>query len=321
MFLVRKCYEKKAEKYVRMHGKTNFGGGGLAHDMLMVWKADGLVPEEAYSGLNIGEENHIHAEMDAVLQGFVDQVIKNPNRKLTPVWQEAWKGILDAYLGPYPANFTHNGRDYTPGSFAGAFELQPEDYLAIGSFTHHPFYEPFIIEIPDNWGWNTIDNVTLDEMMQVIDHALEEGYTVCWDADVSEKGFDWKNGLALIPEENIEVQDNMERGRWDELSDREKQALFYDFSKPKTEKTITQELRQTDFDNYLTTDDHLMHITGLAVDQDGNTFYRVKNSWGTEDHIYDGYLYASEAYLRAKTLFVMVHKDAVPKNIRKKLER
>lgn len=319
MFLVRQCYADKAEKYVRMHGKTNFGGGGLAHDLLMVWKKYGLVPEAAYSGLVIGEDNHIHAEMDAVLSGFVEKVIKNPNRKLTPVWQDAFQGILDAYLGEYPASFTYDGVTYTPETFAGDLGLDPDTYVTIGSFAHHPFYEPFILEIPDNWGWNEIDNVPLQEMMDVIDNALEEGHTVCWDADVSEKGFDWKSGVALIPEENIEVQDNMERQRWDALSSREQQALFYDFSSPKTEKNITQEIRQADFDNYLTTDDHLMHITGMAVDQDGKKFYKVKNSWGTENHIYDGYLYASEAFLKAKTIFVMVHKDAVPKKIAKKL--
>ena len=185
--------------------------------------------------------------------------------------------------------------------------------------THHPFYEPFIIEIPDNWGWNEIDNVQLDELMSVLDHALENGYSVCWDADVSDKGFNWNAGIALLPSENIEDLSNLEQGRWSEMSDRQRQAMFYDFSSPRKEKKITQENRQEWFDNYTTTDDHLMHITGMAVDQDGNKFYKVKNSWGVGNHVYEGYFYCSEAYMRAKTIFFMVHKDAVPRQLSKKL--
>ena len=319
MFLVRQCYRDKAEKYVRMHGKTNFGGGGLAHDLLDVWNRYGLVPQSAYPGLVIGEEGHVHGEMDGQLKAYVEAVIKNRNRKLTPVWMEGYEGILDAYLGDYPKSFSHEGESYTPASFADALPVDAEDYVTIGSFTHHDFYQPFILEIPDNWGWNSIYNVPLEEMMEVIDHSLESGYTVCWDADVSEKGFAWKEGLALLPDENIARLDGLERGRWDELSEGEKKALFYDFSSPKIEKKVTQEYRQQLFDNYITTDDHLMHITGLAKDQDGKRFYKVKNSWGVGNHIYDGYLFASGAYMRGKTIFVMVHKDAIPEDIAGKL--
>lgn len=319
MFLVRNCYTEKAIKYVRMHGKTNFGQGGLAHDMILVWKKYGLVPDETYTGMQINEDGHVHGEMDAVLSGYVDEVIKNSNRKLTPVWLQGFDGILDAYLGKYPTSFSYKGEEFTPKSFAASLGLDPDEFVTIGSFTHHPFYKPFILEIPDNWGWNNIDNVKLDEMMSVLDNALENGYTVCWDADVSEKGFDWMNGVALIPSESIEDMDNLEQARWSDLSDREKQAMIYDFSKPKKEKQINQELRQEWFDNYTTTDDHLMHITGTAVDQDGNKFYKVKNSWGVGNQVYKGYLYCSESYMRAKTLFFMVNKDAVPKDIAKKL--
>lgn len=319
MFLVRNCYTDKAEKYVRMHGKTNFGGGGLGQDLFYVWENYGLVPEEAYSGKVIGETGHIHGEMDAVLASYVKSIIENPNHKLTPVWQKGFNGILDAYLGAYPNNFSYKGKEYTPESFAASLGLDPEDYVAIGSFTHHPFYKPFILEIPDNWGWNAIENVPLDEMMEVVDNALNKGYTVCWDADVSERGFEWNKGLALIPSERIEDLDGLEQARWSELSAREKQAMFYDFSKPRKEMEITQELRQTWFDNYKTTDDHLMHITGTAVDQNGNPFYKVKNSWNVGTQIYGGYFYASEAFLKGKTLFVIVNKDAVPKDIVRKL--
>lgn len=320
MFIVRNCFTEKADKYVRMHGKTNFGGGGLAHDLIMVWNKYGLVPEQAYDGMTIGEKGPVHGEMEAVLTGYVEQVIKNPNRKLTSVWKTGFDGVLDAYLGEYPSAFDYNGTNYTPESFATSLEMDPEDYVTIGSFTHHPFYQPFILEIPDNWGWNEIDNVQLDELMSVLDHALENGYTVCWDADVGEKGFKWNSGIALLPSENIEDLSNLEQGRWSELPESAQSALFYDFSSPKKERVITQEIRQAWFDNYKTTDDHLMHITGTAVDQEGDRFYKVKNSWGVGNHIYEGYFYCSEAYMRAKTIFFMVHKDAVPKKLRKKLQ-
>jgi len=320
MFLVRNCFTEKADKFVRMHGKTNFGGGGLAHDLILVWNKYGLVPEEAYDGMTIGEQGPVHGEMEAVLSGYVEQVIKNPNRKLTPVWKKGFEGILDAYLGAYPEKFEYNGKGYTPQSFAASLQMNPGDYVTIGSFTHHPFYEPFILEIPDNWGWNEIDNVQLDELMSVLDHALENGYSVCWDADVGEKGFNWHAGIALLPSENIEDLSNLEQGRWSVMSDRQRQEMFYDFSSPRKEMEITQENRQEWFDNYTTTDDHLMHITGTAIDQDGNKFYKVKNSWGVGNHIYEGYFYCSEAYMRAKTIFFMVHKDAVPRQLSKKLD-
>lgn len=319
MFLVRNCYQDKADKYVRMHGKTNFGGGGLAQDLIYVWKKYGLVPEEAYEGEVIGENGHVHGEMDAVLSGYMDAVLKNRNQKLSAGWKKGLNGILDAYLGEYPENFNYKGKQYTPVSFAKSLDINPDDYITVGSFSHHPFYKPFILEIPDNWGWNEINNVPIEEMIDILNNALAEGYTVCWDADMSDKGFDWKRGVALIPEQSIENLSGLERTRWDELSSREKQARMYDFSSPKIEKEITQEWRQENFDNYTTTDDHLMHITGSAIDQDGKTFYKVKNSWGTGSQIYKGYLYASEAYMKANTLFFMIHKDALPRDIAKKL--
>ena len=288
-------------------------------DVLYVWKEYGMVPNEVYDGLTIGDSLPVHGEMDGVLNGYVDQVIKNPNRTLTPVWKEGYKGILDAYLGSEPVNFTYQGKSYTPSSFAGSTGLNPDDYVAIGSFTHHPFYEDFIIEIPDNWLWSSIGNVPLDEMMELLDNALAKGYTVCWDADVGERSYDWKKGVALMPSTVIGDLDGLERARWDELSESEQQALFYDFSTPKKERAITQEIRQEMFDNYQTTDDHLMHITGTAKDQDGHKFYLVKNSWGTGNHIYKGYHYVSEAYMRAKTIFFMVHRDAVPEEMALKL--
>jgi bleomycin hydrolase len=283
MYFVRKAYELKAEKYVRMHGTTNFAQGGLAWDVMHIWKKFGLVPEEAYSGNEMGDSLPVHGEMDAVLRGYVDQVIRNRNGALTPVWKEGFQGILDAYLGKVPELFTFAGVAETPRSFADNAGLNPADYVAIGSFTHHPFYEPFILEIPDNWNWGMVYNVPLDEMMQTLEYALEQGYSVCWDGDVGEKGYDWKRGVATHP------------------------------------SPVTQESRQAGFDNYSTTDDHLEHITGVARDQRGERFYLFKNSWGVDDHIYQGTHYVSESYVMAKTIFLMVHRDGLPGHIRNKL--
>ncbi|MBN1132578.1 MAG: aminopeptidase [Bacteroidales bacterium] len=319
MYPVRICYEYKAEKYVRMHGKTNFAHGGLGQDLLWVLDHYGLVPEAVYGGLEYGEDKHVHGEMDAVVSGYMEHLISNRNGRLTPVWKEGLKGILDAYFGKVPERFSYNGKDYTPAEFAEMLNLSSSDYIAVGSFTHHPFYETFILEVPDNWMWHNIYNVPINDMMQVLDNALEQGYTVLWDADVSERGFDRKTSIALVPQEEQEEIMNMDRNRWSSLSDQEKQKLLYDFSTPKKERVITQEMRQESFNNYMTSDDHLMHITGLAEDQKGNPFYLVKNSWGTEELVYDGYFYVSRTYMQYKTLFFMVHKEAIPEALRDRL--
>jgi bleomycin hydrolase len=319
IFFVRKAYEMKAEKYVRLHGQGNFGPGGLALDVIQIWKDYGMVPNEVYDGVTTKDSLPVHGEMDGVLKAYIDAVIKNRNRELSTAWKIGYMGILDAYLGVVPTEFDYQGESFTPASFGSKTELSPDDYVSVGSFTHQPFYEDFLLEIPDNWIWGSIGNVPLDEMMGLLDHALENGYTVCWDADVGERSYDWKKGLALMPSTQIEDLDGLERARWDELSEGEQQALFYDFSTPKKERMITQEVRQEMFDNYRTTDDHLMHITGIAKDQAGNKFYLVKNSWGTGNHIYKGYHYVSEAYMRAKTIFFMVHKEAVPAATAEKL--
>ncbi|GAB4332271.1 MAG: C1 family peptidase [Bacteroidales bacterium] len=319
MFVVRHAYLEKAEKYVRFHGNFNLGGGGAFHDVSHVISTYGIVPEEAYSGKVIGEKNHVHGELDAVVKAYVDAVITNPNRKLTPVWEKGLNGILDAYLGELPETFEYEGVTYTPKSFAEHLGLNMDDYVELGSYTHHPFYEPFIIEIPDNWMLDEIYNLPLDEMMEVIDYALENGYTVAWGSDVSEKGFSWKNGVAIVPDEELKDLSGTEKERWEKLTAKEKQEALYSFDGPVKEKTITQELRQEQFDNWQTTDDHGMHITGTARDQEGNLYYKVKNSWGSEGHIYDGYFYASKAFVALKTTDIMVHKEAIPKDIRKKL--
>jgi bleomycin hydrolase len=319
MFVVWNTYRDKAEKYVRFHGSINFGGGGAFHDVLYVMDTYGMVPEEVYSGNVIGEKGPVHGELDAVTKAYVDQIIKNKNRKLTPVWLQGFEGILNAYLGTYPETFIYNGTEYTPKSFARELGLNSDDYVEIGSYMHHPYYQKFILEVPDNWMLDRIYNVKLDEMMEVIDNAIDNGYTVAWGADVSEKGFSWKNGVAIVPDEDVNDLTGTEKEKWEKLTERERKAALYKFDGPVKEKNITPELRQAGFDDYETTDDHGMHITGIAKDQEGNKFYIVKNSWGTEGHIYDGYFYASEAFVRLKTIDIMVHKDAVPRSLKKKL--
>jgi len=319
MYPVRMSYSDKAIMYIRFNGKHNFGPGGAAHDVTNVIKRYGIVPEVVYSGQVIGEVNPVHGEMDAVLQADIDAVLKNPNRKLTPVWHHAFEGLLDAYLGQVPEKFSYKGKDYTPRSFTDMLGLNMEDYVVLTSYSHHPFYSKFIIEIPDNWDLGEVYNVPVDELMQVFDYSIDNGYTIAWGADISEKGFSWKNGVAVVPDKNAPEIAGLEKARWEKMSDSEKEKLLFKFDKLVPEKNITQEMRQTEFDNYQTTDDHGMQIIGIANDQNGTKYYYVKNSWGTEGNSYKGYFYASEAYVKLKTMDIMVNKNAIPMEIRKKL--
>ncbi len=318
LFIVRKAYEDKAEKYVRMHGHTNFGGGGAFHDVFHVINEYGIVPEEAYKGLEYGEDNHVHGELDNILKAYVDAVLENKNKKLSTAWFEGYKGILDAYLGECPKEFTYNDKKYTPKSFAEEIEFDKDNYINITSYTHHPFYKPFILEIPDNWLWGEAYNLPLEDMIAVLDNAIENGYTAAWGADVSEKGFKWTKGVAIVPSEDRADLDGLERAKWEKLSKKEKQAQLYSFETPVSEKEINQEMRQLAFDNYQTTDDHGMLITGISKDQNGTVYYKVKNSWNTKN-IYEGYFYASQSFVEYKTMNIVVHKDALPKDIKKKL--
>ncbi|SFE34948.1 aminopeptidase C [Thermophagus xiamenensis] len=320
MFIVRHCYAEKAQKFVRLHGHLNFGAGGAFHDVLFVLKNFGAVPEEVYSGLKYGTEKHVHGEMDEVLKDYVEGVIKNRNKELSTAWLDGYEGILDAYLGELPESFEYKGQEYTPVSFAKeVVGLNPDDYIQVSSFTHHPYYKPFIIEVPDNWLWGEVYNVQLEELIEIINHSLEKGYTVAWASDVSEKGFSYKNGLAIVPEEDPEELSDTERSRWEKLPEAERIKQIYSFQAPVPEKEVTPELRQKGFDNYQTTDDHGMHIVGMAKDQNGTIYYKVKNSWNT-DNKYKGYLYASENFVRLKTISIMINKEALPKNIKKKLK-
>ncbi|MFW6094804.1 MAG: aminopeptidase C [Bacteroidota bacterium] len=320
MWIVRHAYSDKAEKYVRFHGHLNFAGGGAFHDVTNMIKEYGIVPESVYDGLEYGEDKHVHGEFDAVLKGYVDEVMENKNKKLTPVWHDGFNKLLDTYMGEKPEKFTYEGKEYTPESFASEYiGINPDDYIELSSYTHHPFYSKFILEVPDNWAYGEVYNVPVDELIEVIDHAIESGYTVAWASDVSEKGFSWKNGVAIVPSEDVEDMTGTEQSKWEDLTEEEKEKMMYSFEEPVNEKKITQEMRQEAFNNWQTTDDHGMHITGIAKDQNGTKYYKVKNSWSDKDHIYDGYLYASEAFVRYKTMDIMIHKDALPEEIADKL--
>jgi bleomycin hydrolase len=303
MWFVRFAYPDKAEKYIRYHGSYNFGVGGQAHDVMNIIRQYGFVPEEFYKGMNIGEEEHNHGEMASVLEGIVDAVKKNRGGKITPLWKNVFDSALNIYLGKPVEEFTYQGKNYTPTTFVESLGFNPDDYVEITSYSHRPFYSSFDLEIPDNWSKDEYYNVPMDELMAVIDYALSNGYSVCWDGDVSEKEFDRKKGIAIVPLDPLEIKEGEE----------EKSEA------PVKEKTITQEMRQTTFDNYTTTDDHLMHLTGLAKDQNGNKYYYTKNSWGTKDKKYDGYWYMSEPYVRLKTVAIMIHKSAIPPDIKTKL--
>lgn len=318
MWLVKKDYHERAIDYVRWQGAKNFGGGAESNNVFDRISESGIMPEENFAGLNYGEEKHVHGELDIVLDAYVNAVIKNKNRKLTSAWIHGFDGILDAYLGEDPEKFEYQGKEYTPISFRDEMNIVPSDYVEIGSFTHHPFYTEFIMEVPDNWSLGTVFNVPMNEMLEAAYYALDNGYTILWGSDVSEKGFSHKNGIAIIPEDDIKEMADSEQSKWEKLSEKDRKKQLFSFEEIVQEKTITQELRQEGFDKYLTTDDHGMHITGYATDQNGIKYFKVKNSWNT-DNVYKGYFYASEAWFLYKTLSIMIHKDAVPKKIKKKL--
>lgn len=318
MFVVYHCYADKAMKYIRMNQKINFEQGGSTLDVPYVWKRYGMVPEEVYEGLNYGETKHNHYEMIAGLKGYLEGIARNPNKKLSTAWFNGFKGVLDAYFGVLPNNFTYEGKEYTPETYAASLGIDIDDYVAFTSFTHHPFYKPFALEVADNWIWGEYNNVTMEEMKAIVDNAIKNGYSIAWAADVSEPGFQWKKGVALMPKEKTaDSLEGTELARWTKLSDSDREKEKYEFNAPTEEISVTQALRQEFFDNHTTTDDHGMVIVGSAVDQEGNKYYKVKNSWDT-NQIYSGYIYVSEAYFLAKTINIVVNKVVIPSEIAKK---
>lgn len=312
MFTVRQVYLDKADKYIRLGGLANFGPGGAITDVPYVYATYGVIPEEAYPGNEYGEDGHVHGELNAVLTAYLDAVKKHPNRRLSTAWKKGFEGILDAYLGEVPETFVVDGKTYTPQSYAKALGLNTDDYVAYTSFTHHPYGQPFKLEVADNWMWEDYNNVPMEELKNLVDKSIDNGYTVVWAADVSEPGFQWRKGVALLPaDKNESSLEGTELSRWVALTPAERERDKYKFNGPVEEIVVTPEMRQQMFDRMETTDDHGMLIVGKATDQTGKPYYKVKNSWGNDGHIYDGYFYVSEPYFLGKTLSILVNKDAV----------
>jgi bleomycin hydrolase len=318
MFIVHNTYmERLNDNYLR-RGNGNLGPGSLCNVYINTFKKYGVVPEEVYSGLVNGAAEHNHGELQRYLEAIAK--VSVDLKKRSPEYDKLMKSLLDIYLGPLPSTFIYKGKEYTPKTFATGLGINIDDYVEITSFTHIPLYGKGILEVPDNWLFGSFYNVTLDEMVAVIDYALNKGFTVAWDGDVSERGFSHANGVAINPQvEVIESFAGTDRARFENLNPEQRLAEVFKFEKPFPEIKVTPEIRQAGYESFVTTDDHLMHLTGIVKDQNGTKYYITKNSWGTERNKFGGYLNMSESYVRAKTISIMVHKDAVPADIKKKL--
>ncbi|WP_027318146.1 C1 family peptidase [Bacteroides graminisolvens] len=315
MFVVHHTMADRAERYVRLHGDNSFSPGGSFYDVVYCMNNYGLVPQEAMNGIMYGDTLPVHNELDAVAEAYVNAIAKGKLTKLTPVWMNGLNAIYDTYLGKCPEKFSYKGKEYTPLTFAKSLGLNADDYVSLTSYTHHPFYKKFAIEIQDNWRNAESWNLPIDEFMTVIENAVNNGYTVAWGSDVSEDGFT-RDGIAVVPQMNRTDLTGSDMARWTGLTMADKRKELT--SKPMPEMEITQEMRQKAFNNWETTDDHGMLIYGMAKDQNGKEYYMVKNSWGTNNK-YKGTWYASKAFVKYKTMNILVHKDALPKEIAKKL--
>ncbi len=303
MYTVRHTYPRKAQTYVRYHGMNNLNQGGQAHDVLDTWREFGIVPDEVYPGFQMGYNTHNHSEMVTAVKAFAEVVIQRKNGAMTPVWEKALGGILDAYLGDDPKSFEYKGKKYTPQSFAAELEINPDDYIEFTSYSVYPMWEKVNVEVPDNWSNGLYYNVPLDDLMSILYHSIENGYTVAWDGDVSDKYCSTRAGTAIVPVDEHNADD----------------GPIMDFLKQvQKQKPINQKDRDQAFYDYQTTDDHLMHLTGIAKDQNGAKYFLTKNSHGPTRG-YDGYLYMSDSFVRLRTIAFMVHKDAVPAAIKAKL--
>jgi bleomycin hydrolase len=319
MYIVRKAYEAKADRFIRMDGKINFGEGGAFHDIPFVIKRYGIVPKEIYTGQPNGPATINHEELYAVLNSFMQTILAEVQKGhgIGTDWKKAFNAILDVYLGSDITEFTYQGKKYTPMSYAQSLGLNMADYVSVTSFTNDPFYESCELTIPDNWAFGDSYNVPLEDMVTVVETALKAGYTVAWGADVSEKGFNFRQGIALVPEDpsTIQIKGKDNKGFNDAGAVKTSNA----FLEPVKEVAVTQAMRQKGYDEKMTTDDHGMHIVGLYTDQNGVRYFLVKNSWGT-DNLPQGYIYVSESYFRLKTINVYLHKDALTKDLRAKLK-
>ncbi len=318
MFIVRHNYiDRLKDNYLR-RGNGNLGPGSLSHDWTEVFSDHGMVPEEVYDGINYDSETHNHSELQSFINAIAEVPVKMRNE--SKEYHEIVDAVLNTYLGEIPESFSYKGTTYTPQTFAASLGINPDDYVEITSFSHFPFYTKGQVEVPDNWRFEEMYNVPIDELVEIMDYALNNGYTVDWDGDVSEKGFSHTNGVAINPDvSKPEDLTGTDRARFEDMSPSQRLEEVYKFEKPFPEIDVTQEIRQEGFESFVTTDDHLMHVTGIVQDQNGTKYYITKNSWGTARNAFGGYLNMSESYVKAKVIFIMVHKDAVPGAIREKL--
>lgn len=318
MFLVRQKYMNQLQDNYLRRGKGNTGQGSLSHTVKNAYKQVGIVPEEVYLGINYDSDRHDHGEMARFVKAISDVAVDM--KKRSPEYYKLVDNLFDIYLGFVPENFKYKGVEYTPNSFAASLELNMDDYIELTSFTHRPYNAKFSLEIPDNWENEQMYNLSLDELMETMNYSLNQGYTVCWDGDVSEKGFSFVNGIAVNPEvSNVDDYSTTDRARFEQMKPEQRLEEVYKFERPYPEINVTPEIRQNGFEAFVTTDDHLMHITGITKDQNGTVYYITKNSWGTERNAFGGYLNMSESFVRAKTIFIMVHKDAIPSPVKAKL--
>ena len=318
MFIVRQKYMNQLQDNYLRRGNGNIGQGSLSHTFMNAYRQVGIVPEEVYTGINYDSERHNHSEMVRYMHAIADVAVKTKQR--SPEYDKLIANLFDTYLGKLPEKFTYKGKEYTPKSFAESLGLNMDDYIELTSFTHHPYYVKFDVEVPDNWEHSLMYNLPLDEMMETVDYDLLNGYTVCWDGDVRAKGFSLTNGVAINPDvKKVEDLSNTDRARFEKLGEKERLEEVFKFERPYPEIKVTPEVRQAGFESFVTTDDHLMHVTGITKDQNGTKYYITKNSWGTDRNKFGGYLNMSESFVRAKTIYVMVHKDAIPKAIKIKL--
>lgn len=298
MFIVKKAYEQKADDYIRYHGNANFSQGGQAHDVMNEVIDHGFVPESVYSGIQYNSTYHNHSELASVLSHMLDGVLESRSRTVSDTWDDAFEAVLETYLGTEPTNFTYEGKEYTPVSFMKSTGFNPSDYIELTSYTHHPYYQKIVLEVPDNWSNDLYYNIPLEDLLEVMNYSLKEGYSITWDGDVSHKGFSHKAGVAVVPA--------------DEDAEYDKEPI--------EEINIDAEARQKAFDEHSATDDHLMHLTGLFKDKEGTLYYKTKNSWGTDSNDFGGFLFMSENYIKLGTVAILVHKDAIPEHIMKKLK-
>ena len=300
IFIARQVYLNKADNYVRRHGKTQFGEGSLGHDLLNAIEDYGVVPNEIFNGLQTESEVHNHSELASILEAYVKAIVSNKGKKLTPLWEKGYSALLDIYLGEYPETFEYEGENYTPHSFASYLGIKAKNYISLTSYLHEPFYTDFILGIPDNWDNGTFQNIPLNDLVELSKTALKNGFTIEWDADVSNNGFNSKEGIAIAPLEGVEPN----------------------FKITAEEMNVTSEIRQVYFDNYTVNDDHLMHIVGLVEGVDGKEYFVVKNSWGDENGLedYKGHILVSEAYFKLNTISVLLHRDGIANSIIRKLD-